>query len=119
MAFHVLARLPPASRLIATDVIFAISLGSRSDAVAPLSIPTASPSPDPESPMSIFPIDDPQDSLAAHLPEGYPWDHDGDEPIHSMRGAPLRDRLDEIRLDMADDADRERDEAGSSDRWWV
>lgn len=32
MTFHVLARLPPASWLIATDVIFAISLGSRSDA---------------------------------------------------------------------------------------
>lgn len=101
--------------------------------------------------MYINPIDDPQDTLAAHLPEGYPWDHDappptepshpeaivsravmayvasvaepidhdGDEPIHSMRGAPLADRLEEIRLDMADDADREHDEAGSSDRWWV
>lgn len=145
--------------------------------------------------MPISPIDDPQDTRASDIPDGYPWDndvppstepasphrmtdreararlagvtldaqgrrqsphhphvdrwgagarasaiisghsvecaqfgtdaacagssapeYDGDDPIPSMRGERVRDALEGVVLDMADDADRELDEAASSDR---
>lgn len=72
--------------------------------------------------MPIFPIDDPQDTLACHrhpstppesrayLPDDYPWDHD---PLPSIRGVALADRLEEIRVEMADGEQTEREEG----RW--
>ena len=84
--------------------------------------------------MYISPIDDPQDTLAAHLPDGYPWDHDAPpstEPSPAMHPAldvdyggdeePLRpvddgedDETERRNADAADRADADHDDA-----WWL